>query len=104
MDFRAGTFSNKWFYSLKINKVKVSATMREIIMTLEKRGVGTRAIWGLIHEQLPYKDSLTYKIEKATNYSSCILNLPSSTNIAKDDIKYVVEQIKLTLREFANGR
>ena len=29
--FREGTSSNKWFYSLEINRDKVKATMREII-------------------------------------------------------------------------
>ena len=60
----------------------------------------TRAIWGLIHEQIPYKNDVAYKMEKAPYYASCILNLPSSTNITKEEIRYVVEQIKITLREF----
>ncbi|MCD8110368.1 MAG: hypothetical protein LUE14_09780 [Clostridiales bacterium] len=46
MDFRDGTSPNKWFYSLEINRDRVSASMREIITALEKRGVQTRAIWG----------------------------------------------------------
>ncbi len=100
LGFRLGTSSNKWFYSLKIDTIKVCATMKEIIMKLEERGVETRAIWGLIHEQIPYKNDVAYKMEKAPYYASCILNLPSSTNITKEEIRYVVEQIKITLREF----
>lgn len=100
MEFRPGTESNKWFYSLKIDMTKVHATMRDIITKLEERMVGTRAIWGLIHEQLPYKKDIAYKMEKAPFYSTCILNFPSSTDITKDDIYYVAEQIKITLREF----
>lgn len=76
--------------------------MREIITSLEKKGVGTRAIWGLIHEQLPYKDDLTYKLEKAPYYASCILNFPCSTNLTERNIKYVTDQIKITLREYAH--
>ena len=98
--FRLGTDSNKWFYSLEINMNKVKATMREIVHELETRGIGTRPIWGLIHEQLPYKNELVYKIEKAVYYSKCILNLPCSTNIKEEDIDYVVEQVKDVLREF----
>ncbi|MDO5151376.1 MAG: LegC family aminotransferase, partial [Oscillospiraceae bacterium] len=64
MPFREGTSSNKWFYSLKIDKTKVKATMREIITSLGTKGVQTRAIWGLIHEQVPYKNAVTYKMEK----------------------------------------
>jgi perosamine synthetase len=103
LGFRNGTASNSWFYSLEIDMTKVKATMRDIITALEKRGVGTRAIWGLIHEQLPYKDELTYKIEKAAYYSSCILNFPSSTDLKEEDLKYVTAQIKEVLRGFADA-
>lgn len=104
MDFREGTSSNKWFYSLKIDKSKVKATMREVITALEDLKIGTRAIWGLIHEQKPYLENLAYEMEKAPYYSSCILNFPSSTNLTKDDIEYTVEQIKKVLGDFANGK
>lgn len=95
--FRKDTESNMWFYSLEINRDKVTVSMREIITALEKRGVQTRAIWGLINEQLPYKDEVTYKLEKAPFYAERILNIPSSTQITKEDIEYVVEQVKEVL-------
>lgn len=93
LDVREGTYSNRWFYALEINRKKVKASMREIITKLEAKGVQTRAIWGLIHEQIPYKNAITYKIEKANYYSECILNIPCSTQITEDEIKYVVEQV-----------
>ena len=102
LGFREGTSSNKWFYSLEIDRNRIKASMREIITRLQDKGVQTRAIWGLIHEQLPYKDFVAYKMEKAPYYSSCILNFPSSTQITEDDIKYVFEQIKTVLGELAN--
>lgn len=104
MDFREGTSSNKWFYSLKIDRSLIKVSMREIITALEDLGIGTRPIWGLIHEQLPYKDNIAYKIEKAKYYSECILNFPSSTNLTYDDIKYVSEKIKNVLEGFADEK
>lgn len=101
MGFRYGTSANKWLYSLKIDKSKVKSDMRDIITALEVKGVQTRAVWGLIHEQRPYLDAIIYKIEKAPYYSSCILNFPCSTQITEDEIKYVAEQIKVVLGEFA---
>ena len=100
--FREGTFSNKWFYSLEINREKVTATMREIITALEERGVQTRAIWGLINEQLPYLQDDAYKIEKASYYAERILNFPCSTQITEEEIEYVVKQIKEVLSELAS--
>lgn len=99
--FREGTSSNKWFYSLEINRDKVTASMREIITALEQRGVQTRAIWGLINEQIPYQEFVTYRLEKAPYYAERILNFPSSTQITEKEIEYVAEQIKEVLEEFA---
>ena len=101
--FREGTSSNKWFYSLEINRDKVKASMREIITELEKRGVQTRAIWGLINEQVPYQSEVAYKMEKAPYYAARILNFPSSTQITKEEIEYVAEQIKDVLEGFTDG-
>lgn len=102
MPFREGTSSNKWFYSLKIDRSKIRATMREIITALEEKGIQTRAIWGLINEQKPYEGELTYKLEKAPYYASRILNIPSSTQITEDEIIYVAAEIKALLRKLAN--
>lgn len=99
--FREGTESNKWFYSLEINRNRIQASMREIITALEKRGVQTRAIWGLINEQLPYENEDTYLLEKAPYYAARILNIPCSTQITEAEIAYVAAQIKEALEGFA---
>jgi perosamine synthetase len=75
--------------------------MREIITELEKRNVQTRAIWGLIHEQIPYKNAETFEMEKAPYYANCILNFPSTTQITEEEMTYVVEQIEDVLRGLA---
>ncbi len=103
MPFRVGTSSNKWFYSLKIDRTRISASMREIITALEKAGIQTRAIWGLINEQKPYEGAETYKLEKAPYYASRILNIPSSTQITEEEIVYVADKVKQLLKELANG-
>lgn len=100
--FREGTYSNKWFYSLEINRGKISESMRDIITALERQGVQTRAIWGLINEQIPYLGDYTYKIEKAPYYAARILNIPSSTQITKKEIRYVAEKVKEVLEGFAH--
>ena len=101
LEFREGTDSNKWFYSLEINRNYIKATMREIITELEKDGVQTRAIWGLIHEQKPYFGAVTYRIEKAKYYSNCILNIPSSTTLSEADVRYAAEKVQEVLQGLA---
>ena len=103
MPFRPGTSSNKWFYSINIDRAHIKASMREIIVACHDNGFETRAIWGLINEQKPYLGEETYKLEKATYYASRILNIPSSTQITEDEIVYVANQVKQLLRSLANG-
>lgn len=103
MPFRDGTDSNKWFYSLCIDRQYISTTMKEIIVALREKGMETRPIWGLINEQRPYKDEMTYKLEKAPYYASRILNIPSSTQITETEISYVADETMKLLRSLANG-
>ena len=103
VDFREGTSSNKWFYSLEINRDLVKQTMREIITALEKKGIQTRAIWGLINEQKPYLNEETYKLEMAPYYAERILNLPCSTQITEEEICCVIKEVKELLKEFASN-
>ena len=102
MPFRKGTSSNKWFYSLNIDRNRITASMREIITTLHDKGIETRAIWGLINEQKPYEGEVTYKLEKAPYYAVRILNIPSSTQITEEEIKYVATTVKQLLKDFAH--
>ena len=77
--------------------------MRELITTLQEKGIETRAIWGLINEQKPYEGEVAYKLEKAPYYADRILNIPSSTQITEEEIKYVAVEVKQLLEELANG-
>ena len=92
-EFREGIRSNKWFYSL-ILKDDMQKDVEEIIHELSGRQIQTRAIWGLIHEQKPYRECIAYKIEKANYYKNQVINIPCSTNLSEEDIEYVVSTIK----------
>lgn len=103
ISFREGTESNKWFYSLQIDRKRISASMRDIVIALHERGIETRPIWGLINEQKPYMSEETYQLEKAPYYANRILNIPSSTQITEEEIYFVAEEVKQLLRSLANG-
>ena len=102
MPFRSGTASNYWFYSLCIDRSRVKFNeMRDIVTALEEKKIQTRPIWGLIYEQEPYKNEVTYKMEKAPYYANRILNLPSSTQITSEEIHYVATEVKALLNKLA---
>lgn len=101
--FREGTKSNKWFYSLQIDRSRIYASIREIVVALHDKGIETRPIWGLINEQKPYTGETAYRLEKAPYYANRILNIPSSTQITEEEIRYVASEVKQLLRNLANG-
>lgn len=93
MKFRSGTNSNHWFYSLELKTCELGITIREMIAKLHEENIQTRAIWGLIHKQKPYREAVTYKLENAEKYSECVLNIPCSTQITQQEIEYVAKSI-----------
>jgi dTDP-4-amino-4,6-dideoxygalactose transaminase len=94
--------SNHWFYSLLIeddDKARhselVSKSLRDkIMLSMIEQGIQCRPIWKLVHTQKAYTQYQTYKIENAIFYEIHIMNLPCSTNLSKDEIKYVCVKIK----------
>lgn len=101
--FRSNTYSNKWFYALQISRSYIKTPLKEIITRLQNLNIQTRPIWGLIHEQAPYKDFFAYKIEKAKIYGDSIINLPCSTNITESEIGEVADKIVKLLGDIKNG-
>ena len=77
--------------------------MRNIIIDLRNKGIETRPIWGLINEQKPYEGEVAYKLDKAPYYADRVLNIPSSTQITEEEIRYVSDEIKNLLKGLANG-
>ena len=99
MMFRDGTSANKWLYALHIDMEKLSGSLLDLIGYLQKRGIQTRAVWGLIHEQKPYQGAIAYEIEKAAYYSRRILNIPCSTQITEDEIACAAGEIRKAIEE-----
>ena len=93
LDVRPHIRSNRWFYALCVRK-PYPMTGMELIDLLKSHKIQSRPIWGLIHEQLPYKGSLTGEMTEAPRYHSEVVNLPCSTSLTQEDAKYVAEVIR----------
>lgn len=92
-DFNENIRPNYWFYSLLIDKEEYGIDKDELLKILNDQRIQSRPIWGLIHEQKPYRNNQAYKIEKAKHYIDRILNIPCSTNLEKEDVKLVIDAI-----------
>lgn len=101
LSFRPNTYSNQWFYALDISMEQIDGSLRDLILDIEKKGVQTRAIWGLIHEQKPYRECVAYQMEKAPYYSKRVLNLPCSTQLAADDVRRAARTVQEVIEERA---
>ncbi|GKX65521.1 LegC family aminotransferase [Inconstantimicrobium mannanitabidum] len=92
LDFNENVRSNYWFYSLLLDSTKLRRD--ELIKELSKNKIQTRPIWGLIHEQKPYKESETYRIKKALYYHDTVVNIPCSSNLSTEEVCRVAKSIK----------
>lgn len=94
LPFRKNTKPNYWFYSLLLKEDALREGVRALVLRLQEQGVQTRPIWGLIHQQKPYEECAAYQIEKAVFYSRRIINIPCSTQLSEEDLKFVVEVLQ----------
>ena len=92
LPFREGVRSNHWFYALYCDGERFNRD--RMITYLAENKIQSRPIWGLIHEQKPYKGSFAYQIEKAKEYWRHVVNIPCSTSLTGDDVEHVVASIK----------
>ena len=61
LEFNKNTRPNYWFYSLLINKEKYGLDRDELLQKLSEQKIQTRPIWGLIHQQKPYKNNEAFR-------------------------------------------
>lgn len=97
LDFNKNTRPNYWFYSLVLESGKINRD--KIIRKLVENKIQTRPIWGLIHEQKPYIENQSYKIEKACYYHDKVINIPCSSNLKQDEVRDIIKIVKNILAE-----
>ncbi|MDR1495314.1 MAG: DegT/DnrJ/EryC1/StrS family aminotransferase [Clostridiales Family XIII bacterium] len=96
---------NHWFYSLYIEDGggvtpdtrgggEVPGGRRDRLMkALIAEGIQCRPVWKLVHTQESYKKFRAPEIERAYDYEKHILNLPCSTSLTEEDVRYVSDKI-----------
>jgi perosamine synthetase len=87
------TAPNFWYYAMKVSP-PYPRSRDELMIHLRERGIQTRPVWKLCHEQQPYRSMETYRIEKAPLLQKSVLNLPCSVTLSEREIDSVVEAIK----------
>ena len=91
-DFRPGTRSNYWFYSVVFENDETGRDA--LIEELKENHIQSRPIWGLISDQLPYEGARTYDLVKAPWYWKRVVNVPCSTNLTSKGVDRVISVIR----------
>lgn len=99
LPFNNNIRANYWFYSIVVDKDVYGITKDELLKKLVDSNIQTRPIWGLIHNQKPYRKYQTYGIDKAIWYHDRVLNIPCSSNLTVDEVNIVINKLK----EFKNN-
>jgi len=93
LPFREGTRSNYWFYAVFCED-NYYLTRDGIIKLLSDHQVQSRPVWGLIHEQAPYRNGRQYQLQRACYYWKHIVNVPCSTNLKSEDVERVLSLLR----------
>lgn len=94
MPFNENIRSNHWFYSLVVDKEKYGLNKDELLIKLNEVGIQSRPIWGLIHQQKPFKNNRAYMMERSVHYIDKVLNIPCSTNLTAEEVEIVINRLK----------
>ncbi|MGL4865773.1 MAG: LegC family aminotransferase [Cetobacterium sp.] len=94
LPFEENQRSNHWFYSIIVDKEKYGLNKDELLKKLVDVNIQTRPIWGLIHQQKPYREDTIYKLEKSIWYHDRILNIPCSSNLSEEEVNIVIQKLK----------
>ena len=82
--------NNHWMNLLQVDGTTYGTNREGLMARLEKNGIQTRPVWALNHKQRPYTDCQSYKIKRAEELVKNSLCLPSSTNLATDQINSII--------------
>ena len=86
--------NNHWLNLLQIDKKNYSEDREQLMKRLEKNAIQSRPVWKLNHEQKPYNNFQSYKIDIAYKLLKKSLCLPSSSNLDNTQIALVIDCIQ----------
>jgi perosamine synthetase len=83
-----------WLYSILIDSERTGITRDELEEKLEEKGIETRKFFYPLHEMPIYKKYANFTYPVSSKVSQQGLNLPSSTKLSEEDVKYIAKTIK----------
>jgi perosamine synthetase len=88
-----------WLYSILIDNKKMKITRDKLAEKLEENGIETRKFFYPLHEMPAYQKYARFVYPISSKISRQGLNLPSSTKLSEEDVKYITQRIRESLME-----
>ncbi|HUK77956.1 MAG TPA: DegT/DnrJ/EryC1/StrS family aminotransferase, partial [Thermoleophilia bacterium] len=88
-----GTAPNHWFHSVLVDAEQFGCDREALMNALAERGIESRPVWGLLHEQRPFAGCTAWRIERAPRFWARVLNLPCSSDLDEADVARVATAI-----------
>ena len=82
--------NNHWLNILQIDTSLYGNDREGIMRKLEENEIQTRPVWALNHLQKPYRNCQHYKIKNAISLVEKSLCLPSSSNLANENLNKII--------------
>jgi perosamine synthetase len=86
--------NNHWMVPLQIERDRYGKGREELMALLSQRGIQTRPVWHLNHQQAPYRTCQSYRVEKAVALLEATLCIPCSVNLTEGDINRVISNLR----------
>jgi dTDP-4-amino-4,6-dideoxygalactose transaminase len=94
----AGCFSNRWLTTAQFDKKIFGSGINEKIrLELEKKNIETRPLWKPLHQQPVFAECKSYCNGVSDELFASGLCLPSGSNIIRESLNIVVQEIKKCL-------
>lgn len=87
-------FSTFWLYTVLVDEKHFGIDSRALQRALADRNIQTRPLWAPIHEQRPYRDCPSYRIEVTLRLCRQALSLPCSVGLSEMDQQRVIDTVR----------
>jgi dTDP-4-amino-4,6-dideoxygalactose transaminase len=89
-----GCFSNRWLTTVLVDPVQTGGATRESVrLNLQDRNIESRPLWKPMHLQPVFKGAPSYINGVSEGLFECGLCLPSGSNLTKEDLEAVSEEV-----------
>ena len=85
---------NYWMYAMQIDKDVYGKSRDQLMKHLSDSNIQSQPLWYLNHLQKRYLKKQNYKIEQSLVLYDNTLNIPCSTNLKKEQIERIIENLK----------